>query len=213
MYVNISFIIFSTRSFRGEDAEYTDTTRYINNSEGQDETADVILGNQQQNKTTVTRSSLLAQLAILLGVAATITLLSICLKQPNQGSSSGIQILAGSSSTSAVSTVGFSFNAFGYKIILPEYTPGYMSNLIVFLSNLNPLLSYSCINLYLYCSCQMDLFLAADGCRMWTFYKWRGVKYMGVWHSSIHLNKVMWKSSCLLIYKICDLECCRWASH
>lgn len=116
---------FCIRSFRGEEAEYSDTAGYINNSEGQDETADVILGSQQ-NKTTGTRSSLLAQLAILLGVAATITLLSICLKQPNQGSSSGIQILAGGSSTSAVQTVGFSFNAFGYKVILPEYTPGWI---------------------------------------------------------------------------------------
>ncbi|GKB76905.1 hypothetical protein Tco_0943800 [Tanacetum coccineum] len=40
------------------------------------------------------------------------------------GSSSGIQILAGGASTSAPPGVGFSFNAFGYEIILPEYTPG-----------------------------------------------------------------------------------------
>ncbi|KAL4571910.1 hypothetical protein LXL04_018677 [Taraxacum kok-saghyz] len=118
---------FCIKSFRGEDAECTDTANYINNSKGQDETADVII-ESQPNKTTGTRSKLLAQLAILLGIAATITILSICLKQPNQGPTSGIQILSGgsSSSTSAVSTVGFSINAFGYKIILPEYTPGWI---------------------------------------------------------------------------------------
>ncbi|KAL7590481.1 hypothetical protein Lser_V15G38960 [Lactuca serriola] len=154
---------FCTRSFRGEDAEYTDTTRYINNSEGQDETADVILGNQQQNKTTVTRSSLLAQLAILLGVAATITLLSICLKQPNQGSSSGIQILAGSSSTSAVSTVGFSFNAFGYKIILPEYTPGWIYFWLLMAAGCGLFISEEALNIWVGIS--LARMLSLDGTR------------------------------------------------
>ncbi|GKF02070.1 hypothetical protein Tco_0028993, partial [Tanacetum coccineum] len=59
-------------------------------------------------KTTGTRSSLLPRLAILLGMAATVTVLSICLKQPNQGSSSRIEILTRGASTSALPGVGIS---------------------------------------------------------------------------------------------------------
>ncbi|GKE30921.1 SNARE associated Golgi protein [Tanacetum coccineum] len=59
-------------------------------------------------KTTGTRSSLLPRLAILLGMAAMVTVLSICLKQPNQGSSSGIEILSRGASTSALPGVGIS---------------------------------------------------------------------------------------------------------
>ncbi|KAI3742041.1 hypothetical protein L1987_59720 [Smallanthus sonchifolius] len=113
------------RSFKQEGEEYSDTASNIDNSERRDEIVDVILGSQE-TKTTDTKSSLLAQLAILLGVAATVTLLSICLKQPSQGPTSGVQILARGASTPAVPSVGFSFNAFGYRVILPEYTPGWV---------------------------------------------------------------------------------------
>ncbi|KAI3801142.1 hypothetical protein L1987_29245 [Smallanthus sonchifolius] len=89
------------RSFKQEGEEYSDTASNIDNSERRDEIADVILGSQE-TKTTDTKSSLLAQLAILLG------------------------ILARGASTPAVPSVGFSFNAFGYRVILPEYTPGWV---------------------------------------------------------------------------------------
>ncbi|KAK1420604.1 hypothetical protein QVD17_22326 [Tagetes erecta] len=116
---------FCFRSFKQGDEAYSDTSSNIDRSESRDEIVDVILGNQE-TKTTDTKSSLLAQLAIVLGIAATATLLSICLRQPSQVPTSGIQILARGASTSAVPGVGFSFNAFGYKVILPEYTPGWV---------------------------------------------------------------------------------------
>lgn len=83
-----------------------------------------------KNKTVETSgfgSSFLAKLAIAVGVAATITFLSIGLKPPNLGTSFGVQRLAeGSSSSLAMAAPsGFSFKVFGYKFILPEYAPGY----------------------------------------------------------------------------------------
>lgn len=58
-----------------------------------------------------------------------ITLISVGMKQPNQGSSPGMQFLrdGSSSSTLAVPAGAFSFKAFGYRVLLPEYAPGYAS--------------------------------------------------------------------------------------
>ncbi|KVI12299.1 uncharacterized protein LOC112507413 [Cynara cardunculus var. scolymus] len=155
---------FCIRSFQREDAEYSDAARYIDNSERRDETTDGILGSQE-NKTTGTSSSLMAQLAILLGIAATITLLSICLKQPNQGSSTGIQILAGgaSSSTSAVPNVGFSFNAFGYRVILPEYTPGWIYFWLLMAAGCGLFISEEALNIWVGIS--LSRMLSLDGTR------------------------------------------------
>ncbi|KAH9784850.1 transmembrane protein [Citrus sinensis] len=84
-----------------------------------------------KNKTVETSgfgSSFLAKLTIAVGVAATITLLSIGLKPPNLGTSFGVQRLAeGSSSSLAMAAPsGFSFKVFGYKFILPQYAPGWI---------------------------------------------------------------------------------------
>ncbi|KAJ9548054.1 hypothetical protein OSB04_020597 [Centaurea solstitialis] len=155
---------FCIRSFQRDDAEYTDASRYIDNSERRDEATDAILGSQE-NKTTGTSSSLMAQLAILLGIAATITLLSICLKQPNQESFTGIQILAGgaSSSTSAVPSVGFSFNAFGYRVILPEYTPGWIYFWLLMAAGCGLFISEEALNIWV--GILLSRMLSLDGTR------------------------------------------------
>lgn len=70
--------------------------------------------------------SFLIKLAIALGIAVFGTLISLGAKWSSPGSSLGFQILADDSSSAAMaaSPVGFSFKAFGYKILLPEYAPG-----------------------------------------------------------------------------------------
>lgn len=70
--------------------------------------------------------SFLVKVAIALGVAVTATIISAGFKQP-VGSSFGFQCLVEDSSSSVLSAtpVGFTFKAFGYRIVLPEYTPGY----------------------------------------------------------------------------------------
>ena len=79
-------------------------------------------------------SSFLAKLAIAVGVAVTITLVSIGLKQqtPDSSIGIGIQRLADGSSSSSIaaSSAGFTFNAFGYKVVLPEYALGYVLNIL-----------------------------------------------------------------------------------
>ncbi|XP_058102552.1 uncharacterized protein LOC131246439 isoform X2 [Magnolia sinica] len=72
-------------------------------------------------------SSFLAKLAIVLGIAATITVVSVFLKRPTLGSSSGFPFIVDASSSSvSAPSVGFTLKAFGYKVILPEYTPGWI---------------------------------------------------------------------------------------
>ncbi|KAL9360807.1 hypothetical protein Peur_048930 [Populus x canadensis] len=75
---------------------------------------------------TSTGSSLLLILAIVLGVAAIFTIMSVGLKQSSTGSFFGVQFLAEGSPSPvmAASPIGFTFKAFGYRIILPEYAPG-----------------------------------------------------------------------------------------
>ncbi|XP_076916398.1 uncharacterized protein LOC143576095 [Bidens hawaiensis] len=162
IHFNILFIIFSFRSFKQEDEEHSDTASDIDNSERRDEVADVILGSTEI-KTTDTRSSMLALLAILLGIAATVTLLTICLKQPNQEPTFGIQILASGASTPSIPTVGFSFNAFGYKVILPEYTPGWVYFWLLMAAGCGLFISEEALNIWVGIS--LARMLSLDGTR------------------------------------------------
>ncbi|KAG0462612.1 hypothetical protein HPP92_021088 [Vanilla planifolia] len=72
--------------------------------------------------------SVLAKLAIALGLAATVTLGSLCLRWSSVGSPFRLaQYVAGSSQTgSASSAVGFAFTFFGNKYVIPEITPGWV---------------------------------------------------------------------------------------
>ncbi|GMY33907.1 DedA family [Fagus crenata] len=108
------------RSIQQDNAENYEEAR------SQDIVDDEVLGNG--NKGHDPGSSFLAKVAIVLGIAATATVISICLKQPVLGSSLGIQFLAEGSSSSgmAAAPVGFTFKAFGYKVLLPEFAPGWI---------------------------------------------------------------------------------------
>lgn len=117
----------SVRSFQPDDAGDDDAAS-VNNSSNEGLRLNEELLNSQQD--TGKGSSFLVKLAIGLGIAATITILSVNLKQQNLGSSLGIEVqrLADISSSSSLvtSSVGFSFKAFGYRVILPQYAPGYV---------------------------------------------------------------------------------------
>lgn len=113
------------RSAQGEDAENFEVTAESLN--GQDTDANEKIRNQKNNLSAEGNSFILI-LAIAVGVAAIITITSIGLKRPSVGSFFGVQFLAEGSTSSALasSPVGFTFKAFGYRIILPEYAPGYV---------------------------------------------------------------------------------------
>lgn len=73
-------------------------------------------------------SSFLAKLAIAVGIAATVTIISLWFKMPTFGPSSVFPYLADVSSVPASSPAGLTLTIFGYRVQLPEYTPGYAFN-------------------------------------------------------------------------------------
>ncbi|CAM8907518.1 unnamed protein product [Rhodiola kirilowii] len=70
--------------------------------------------------------SFLIKLVLGLGVAVAFTFLSIPIKMPGQGPSFALHSLADASSSSSPSHLGFAFQAFGYRVLLPEYAPGWL---------------------------------------------------------------------------------------
>lgn len=128
-------------------------------------------------------SNFLAILAIGLGVAATVTILSIRLKQQNLDPSFSIEIqrLADVSSSSSLvsSTVGFSFQAFGYRVVLPQYAPGYVTsyssvcevvsctrpNIVLFI--VDDIFLYRWIYFWLLVAAGFGLFISEEALNIW----------------------------------------------
>ncbi|XWS31281.1 hypothetical protein CRYUN_Cryun23aG0063800 [Craigia yunnanensis] len=127
---NAAFHIITNRirSFQHEDSENigVGAAEPKDKLEKGNRAADEVVENQ--NSGTAGRgSSFLAKLAIALGVAAALTVISFGLKGASFGSLLGVQRLAeGSSSSIMDSSVGFTFKAFGYRFMLPEYAPGWI---------------------------------------------------------------------------------------
>ncbi|GAB4830213.1 hypothetical protein Ancab_019855 [Ancistrocladus abbreviatus] len=125
-----SFSNFSrlwVKSLQQEDSELYDSSSSSDQIDEGDVITDEVFADQDR-KSIGQGSSFLAKLAIALGIAATVTVISVGVKGPTVGSSSGIQFLAdaSSSSTLAASPAGFTFKTFGYRVILPEYAPGWV---------------------------------------------------------------------------------------
>lgn len=91
-------------------------------SDDKDEVTEILDSLETRNSSS--GSSFLAKLAVVLGIAATVTLVYVYMRQPSSSlmdpSLSFPRILDASSE----SPVGFTFALFGKKIILPERTPG-----------------------------------------------------------------------------------------
>ncbi|KAJ4957056.1 hypothetical protein NE237_013839 [Protea cynaroides] len=114
------------RSFLPQVAENSDASASGNTPNGQDTVTDEVL-TDLEIKTSNPGSSFLAKLAIALGIAATITVISVGFKWPTLVSSPGAPSLVDNASSSApVAPVGFTFNVFGQRIVLPEYAPGWV---------------------------------------------------------------------------------------
>ena len=80
-------------------------------------------------------NSVLAKLAIAVGIAASITVILICFKGPSVGSSWRFMSPFDGSSPliSSGSPVGYTLSIFGCQVVLPEYTPGYGVEFFLFL--------------------------------------------------------------------------------
>ena len=120
---------FTGFQHQGPESDESSTSK--DKPEGQHKAADDVM-QSLKGKAASGEISFLSKLVVLLAVALAITVLSIGFRQPHQRSLLGIQHLVDSSSAPALSThaVGFSFRAFGYRIILPEYAPGYLTILL-----------------------------------------------------------------------------------
>ncbi|RLM79602.1 uncharacterized protein C2845_PM12G05140 [Panicum miliaceum] len=73
-------------------------------------------------------ASFLAKVAVGIGIAATVIVISLIMKQPSSGPSFSLpQIVdASAQSDAAAATIGYTFSVFGKKVIIPEYTPGWV---------------------------------------------------------------------------------------
>ncbi|MBA0795519.1 hypothetical protein Gohar_006377 [Gossypium harknessii] len=118
---------FRIRSFQHEDGENIGNVEPMGKLDKGDRTDDDELPENQNRNTAGRGSSFLAKLAIGLGVAAALTVMSFGIKGASFGSLLGVQRLAEVSPSSTMdTTVGFTFKAFGYKFMLPEYAPGWI---------------------------------------------------------------------------------------
>ncbi|XP_074267539.1 uncharacterized protein LOC141590931 [Silene latifolia] len=118
---------FRIRSFQSQDGRADDSANSNDSLNEVDRVNELLKDQKLENDGK--DNYFVAKLAIGLGVAATVTFLSITLKQQDVGSSLGIGIqrLADvSSSSSSAAPVGFSFKAFGHRVVLPEYAPGWV---------------------------------------------------------------------------------------
>ncbi|KAG2649051.1 hypothetical protein PVAP13_1NG083200 [Panicum virgatum] len=70
-------------------------------------------------------ASFLAKVAVAIGIAATVAVISFIMKQPSTGPSFSLpQIVDASAQYDVAATIGYTFSAFGKRVIIPEYTPG-----------------------------------------------------------------------------------------
>ncbi|CAL4889552.1 unnamed protein product [Urochloa decumbens] len=101
-------------------------------------------------ESTTPGASLLAKVAIAIGIAATVTVISLLMKQPSSGPSFSMpQIVdASSQSDAAAATIGYTFSAFGKKVIIPEYTPGWIYFLLLMAAGFGLFISEEALNVW-----------------------------------------------------------------
>ena len=99
-------------------------------------------GGEDVNKivdaSTASSASFFAKAAVVIGIGATATVISLLMKQPSSGPSLCLPQILDAQSDAGAATVGYTFSMFGKKVIIPEYTPGYAK------------FSYFCFFIYLF---------------------------------------------------------------
>ncbi|KAH7863502.1 hypothetical protein Vadar_018274 [Vaccinium darrowii] len=149
------------RNFQDEDTE-TYEVASTETTEGQDKVADQVFGNLE-NRTSGTGISFPAKLAIALGVAAIITLISIGFKRYMNGSSQGVNYLGHGSPASvlAAPSAGFTLNIFEHKVVIPEYAPGWIYFWLLMAAGCGFFISEEALNIWVGIS--LSRMLSLDG--------------------------------------------------
>ncbi|XP_028773635.1 uncharacterized protein LOC114730690 isoform X1 [Neltuma alba] len=171
-----------TRSFKYDDKESYEASRSKDMLESQGSIKnEVHLDGKEGHNFGI---PFLALIAVAMGIAVTATLISIY-QQPILGSSFVVQSLSESSSSSMVApaTAGFSFQAFGYKIILPEYAPGWIYFWLLMAAGCGLFISEEALNVWVGIS--LSRFLSLDG-------TWRSFAESFSRNSSYVISTVFW---------------------
>ncbi|XP_010241369.1 PREDICTED: uncharacterized protein LOC104585994 isoform X2 [Nelumbo nucifera] len=119
--------ILKVQSFQPQDAGDSEPLTTGDTPNGQDRGIEEVLRDLKV-ETRKPGNSFLAKLAIALGIAATMTVISVGFKRPTLGSSLGFSSLGDGSSAllPTAAPVGFTLNIFKWKVVLPEYAPGWI---------------------------------------------------------------------------------------
>ncbi|PKI76776.1 hypothetical protein CRG98_002762, partial [Punica granatum] len=117
---------FRVSSFREGDGEVFETTSSKDKPDGLDGVDNEIFQIKREMLNNG-GNSFLVKLAIAIGLAAIITVISL-VKQNTLGATLGFKVLAENSASQLVASppASFSFKAFGYKVFIPEYAPGWV---------------------------------------------------------------------------------------
>ncbi|KAK4781630.1 hypothetical protein SAY86_015732 [Trapa natans] len=149
-------------SFQGGDGEFSETVSSEDALEGPDTLENKIFQIRKE-KPVNGGNSFLVILAVALGLAAIITAVSVLVEQNSLGCSLGFKILAEDSVSALVASppVGFSFKAFGYKIYLPEYAPGWVYFWLLMAAGCGLFISEEALNIWV--GITLSRMLSLDG--------------------------------------------------
>ncbi|KAJ7961524.1 SNARE associated Golgi protein [Quillaja saponaria] len=155
-------LTFRIRSFKQEDPKFFEAPTSKDILHRQDSVSEEVLVNGKGRDNNV-GISFPAKIAISLAIAAIVTAISVGLKQPFHGSSMGLQILSeGSSSSAAAATpVGFTFKVFKYRVLLPEYAPGWIYFWLLMAAGCGLFISEEALNIWVGIS--LSRMLSLDG--------------------------------------------------
>lgn len=130
-------------------------------------------------------ASFLAKVAVALGVAATVTAISIFMKQPSSAPSFSMpQIVdAYAQSDAATATIGYTFSLFGKKVIIPEYTPGWVYFWLLMAAGFGLFISEEALNVWVGISLSRTLCL--DG-------TWQSLVNSFSMNASYIISTVLW---------------------
>ncbi|KAF0935541.1 hypothetical protein E2562_034329 [Oryza meyeriana var. granulata] len=129
-------------------------------------------------------ASFLAKVALALGVAATATVISLFMKQPSSGPSFSLpQIIDASAQPDAIATIGYTFPLFGKKVIIPEYTPGWVYFWLLMAAGFGLFISEEALNVWVGISLARSLCL--DG-------TWRSLVNSFSMNASYIISTVLW---------------------
>ncbi|TVU02019.1 hypothetical protein EJB05_52554 [Eragrostis curvula] len=99
-------------------------------------------------KSTTTGASFLAKVAVAIGIATAITVILLYMKQPSSSPSFSLPHIVDAQSDTAATTIGYTFSLFGKKVIIPEYTPGWVYFLLLMAAGFGLFISEEALNVW-----------------------------------------------------------------